>query len=254
MDVIGCCDSLCLQQSNSDKSSKQLESQLSELNAKFEQASREIQELNGAKSRAQAEAADLGRKLEEAESQVNQFNKAKQAVSKSLEEAKAALEEETRVRTKFQSEARSTQADLDALRETLEEEQAGRSDLQRLVTKANTEAATWKQKFESGEGGVSSEALDELKRKLSGKLLETEAQLEAALTKAASFDKVNHRLRGEVEDLMVEVERVRAKKNLSVKLLVYIIIETTCFNKNINHSRPLYKIISKVINYNPLIT
>ena len=195
-------------QSNADKIGKQLEAQLNEVNAKLDQAMREIQELNGAKTRAQTEATDLARKLEEAESQLNQLLKAKQALGKSLEEAKAALEEEGRLRTKAQGEARNLQADLDSLRDQLEEEQGGRADLQRLVQKANAEAATWKQKCESGEGGVSSEALDDLKRKLGAKLLETESQLEAAVTKASSLDKSNHRLKGELEDLTLEVERV----------------------------------------------
>ena len=38
----------------------------------------------------------------------------------------------------------------------MEEEQTGRADLQRLVQKANSEAAMWRQKCESGEGGVRS--------------------------------------------------------------------------------------------------
>jgi len=203
--------------SNADKTSKQFESHISELNAKFEHSTREILELNAAKSRAQAENADILRKLEEAESQLNQLTKAKQAVSKSLEETKASLEEESRIRTKIQGEARNLQADLDGLRDQIEEEQSARSDLQRLISKANTEAATWKQKFESGEGGVSSEALEDLKKKLSVKLLDTEAQLESALTKASSLDKVNHRLRGELEDLSVEVERTSSIANQAEK-------------------------------------
>jgi len=202
---------------NADKVSKQLEGQLSELHAKLEQAAREVLELNGSKSRAQAENADLLRKLEEAESQLNQLAKAKQALGKSLEETKAAFEEESRIRTKIQGESRNFQADLDSLRDQLEEEQSSRSDLQRLITKANTEAATWKQKFESGEGGVSSEALEDLKRKLSVKLNDTEAQLEAAVTKASNLDKVNHRLRGELEDLSVEVERTSSIANQAEK-------------------------------------
>lgn len=189
--------------------SKQLEAQLSEMNAKLEQAQREIQELNTQKSRAAAENADLLHKLEEAESQVNQLGKAKAALTKTLEETKAALEEEQRLRAKLQSEVRNLQADLDQLREQMEEEQAARGDMQRLLTKANNEVAVWKQKCENGEGGVRSEELDELKRKLNAKLMETEAALEAAQAKASSLDKANHRLKGELEDLTIEVERVR---------------------------------------------
>lgn len=90
----------------------------------------------------------------------------------------------------------------------MEEEQSGRADLQRLVQKANSEAALWRQKCESGEGGVRSEEMEEMKKKLTARLIEAESQLEAALSKAASMDKANHRLRGELEDLSIEVERV----------------------------------------------
>jgi len=128
-------------QGGSDKNTKQLEAQLAELNAKLEQALRDIQELTSAKSKAQAEATDVGRKLEEAESQLNQLTKAKQTMSKQLEEAKAGVEEESRLKTKLQGENRNLQADLDQLREQLEEEQSGRADMQRALTKANNEVS-----------------------------------------------------------------------------------------------------------------
>jgi chromosome segregation ATPase len=75
-----------------EKLAKQLESQLSDANAKLDESSRNINELSSAKSKNQTEAADLGRQLEEAESQLSQLTKAKQALQKQLEEAKAALE------------------------------------------------------------------------------------------------------------------------------------------------------------------
>ena len=65
----------------------------------------------------------------------------------------------------------------------------------------------WKQKFESGEGGVRSEEMEEMKRKLNARLQEAEQQLEAAHTKINSLEKVKGRLNGEIEDLMIEVER-----------------------------------------------
>jgi chromosome segregation ATPase len=209
-------------QSNSDKVSKSLESQLSELNSKLDQAQREMTELNSSKARAQAEATDLGRKLEEAESQLNQFNKAKQALGKSLEEVKGNLEEETRVRQKLQSETRNLHADLDQLRESLEEEQSARSDMQRVIQKVNAECQTWKHKVESGEGGVRSEEMDDLKKKLNAKLAEAESQMEAAQSKAASLDKHNNRLKGELEDLTIEVERVSILRRFIWKRLSFV--------------------------------
>jgi len=91
----------------------------------------------------------------------------------------------------------------------VEEEQSGRADLQRLVQKANSEAALWRQKCESGEGGVRSEEMEEMKRKLTAKVQDAESQLEAATTKLTSLEKANHRLKAELEDATVEMERVR---------------------------------------------
>jgi len=67
----------------------------------------------------------------------------------------------------------------------------------------------WRQKCESGEGNIRSEEMDEMKRKFNAKIAELEAQLEAALAKAASLEKVKNRLQGEMDDLMVEVDKVR---------------------------------------------
>ncbi len=156
----------------------------------------------------QAENAELARQLEEAESQINQLNKAKSSLQKQLEEAKGNLEEESRIRQKLQGENRNLVQDLDQLREQIEEEQEQRGDLQRHLTKANNEIQIWRRKFESGEGGVRSEELDDLKRKMNAKIQELESQLEGALSKASGLEKVRNRLQGELEDVMIEMERV----------------------------------------------
>lgn len=54
-----------------------------------------------------------------------------------------------------------------------------------------------------------SEEMEELKRKMNAKIMELETALEAAQTKATSMEKVKNRLQGELEDLTIEVERVR---------------------------------------------
>lgn len=57
-----------------------------------------------------------------------------------------------------------------------------------------------------------SEELEEAKRKLASKLSEAEEQVEAALNKCNALEKVKTRLQGEVEDLMVDVERANASE------------------------------------------
>ena len=102
---------------------------------------------------------------------------------------------------------RNMQADMDQLREQLEEEQEGRADVQRALMKAQAEIQQWRSKFE-GEGVNRSEELEEAKRKLAAKLAEAEEAVETSHAKCASLEKAKSRLQGELEDLMVDVERV----------------------------------------------
>ena len=90
------------------------------------------------------------------------------------------------------SDHRSLQTAMDRLREQLDEEQEARSDLQRQLTRANNEAAVWRQKFESGEGGIRPEEMDELKKKLAARIQDGEAQLEAALAKVVGLEKAKN--------------------------------------------------------------
>jgi len=202
---------------NAEKLCKQLEVQLVDVNARLDDSQRTINELANLKSRAQTDVSDLNRQLEESESLVNQLTKAKQSLQKQLEETKARLDEEMRTRAKIQGEARNLQTEVDQLKEQLEEEQEGRADAQRLLTKANNDIAEWRRKFESGEGGIRSEELEDLKRKMLSRLNDLEAQLEAALSKCSSMEKAKNRLQGELEDVVIEMERAQAMANHAEK-------------------------------------
>ena len=75
------------------------------------------------------------------------------------------------------------------------------------------------------------EELEEAKRKLASKLSEAEEQVEAALTKCNALEKVKSRLQGEVEDLMVDVERANASKRRLLELHNnHRCLSTRCFN------------------------
>ena len=91
--------SISATQGMSEKMSKQVEAQLSELNSKVDEANRTINDLQSQKSRLQQETADLTRQLEEAEHRVGTLTKEKATLTSQLEEAKRSLEDETRVST-----------------------------------------------------------------------------------------------------------------------------------------------------------
>ena len=177
--------------------------------------------------RMQQDNTDLTRQLEESESQCNQLNKAKQALSKQLEELRAQLEDESRMRAKLQGEARNMQQDNDTLREQMEEEQEGKSDLQRLLTKANAELTDLRRKVESGEVGVRTEEIDAMRKKMQAKLSEAESALDAAHSKISSLEKVKTRLQGEIEDIMIDAERVSSNNRIRPSCLIFCF----CHNK-----------------------
>ena len=60
--------------------------------------------------------------------------------------------------------------------------------------------------------------MDDLKRKFNAKLQEAQEQLDTAQSKCSSLEKAKHRLSGELEDLMIEVERVSDKSYKSANL------------------------------------
>ena len=53
-----------------------------------------------------------------------------------------------------------------------------------------------------------SEEMEDMKRKLTNKLMDAESELEAAHAKINQLEKAKSRIAGELEDVMVEVERV----------------------------------------------
>ena len=101
--------------------------------------------------------------------QVNSLGKQRTSLQKSLDEIKSQADDEARTRAKLQGDNRTLQSDVDRLRVQLEEESEARADLARQLQKAQQDAATWKRKVESGEGGVRAEEVDDIKRKLAAR-------------------------------------------------------------------------------------
>ena len=132
----------------------------------------------------------------------------------------------------------SARHDCDLLREQFEEEQEAKAELQRGMSKANSEVAQWRTKYET-DAIQRTEELEEAKyiilstfaninpfllslftqaqiiplhyrKKLAQRLQDAEESIEAVNSKCASLEKTKQRLQGEVEDLMIDVERANA--------------------------------------------
>ena len=116
------------------------------------------------------------------------------------------------MRQKYQTELRNLNADLDSLREQLEEETDSKTSIQRTLSRVQNDLQTYKIKFET-EGSAKTEELMEGQRRLQTKLMEAEQAVEAAVSKAMSIEKAKARLAGEMEDLVIEIERQQATSN-----------------------------------------
>lgn len=209
-EVRGQVDQLTKSKLAAEKLSKQLESQLSEMSNKLGEMQRELLDSNSHRNRLQSESTELARRLEESESQLAQANKAKVTLTKQLEEMKVSLDDETIVRNKVLSDNRTLHATLEQLKSQLDEEQERSADLQRQLTKSNGEAQMWRQKFESGEGSIRPEEVEDMKKKFVARLQEVETQLEAVVSKAMGLEKAKARAQLEIENLLSELEKAQA--------------------------------------------
>uniref|UniRef100_A0A8C1MHY1 Slow myosin heavy chain 1 n=1 Tax=Cyprinus carpio TaxID=7962 RepID=A0A8C1MHY1_CYPCA len=147
-------------------------------------------------------SGELSRQLEEKDSLVSQLTRGKQSYTQQIEDLKRQLEEEIKV---FQS----ARHDSDLLREQYEEEQEAKAELQRSLSKANSEVAQWRTKYET-DAIQRTEELEDAKKKLAQRLQDAEEAVEAVNAKCSSLEKTKHRLQNEIEDLMVDVERSNA--------------------------------------------
>lgn len=82
-----------------EKSNKQLQHQIHEVQGKIDEANRTLNDFDVAKKKLAVENAELLRQLEEVENQGMQLSKLKMTLSSQLEETKKSVENEGKVRT-----------------------------------------------------------------------------------------------------------------------------------------------------------
>ncbi|KAL6736890.1 hypothetical protein Aduo_007192 [Ancylostoma duodenale] len=197
---------------NNEKLAKQFELQLTELQSKCDEQSRQLQDFNSLKGRLHNENSDISRQLEDAESQLNQFSRLKSQLTSQLEEARRTADEEARERQTLAAQAKNFQHEAEQLQESLEEEIESKNEVMRQLSKANAEIQQWKARFE-GEGLIKADELEDAKRRQAQKINELQEALDAANSKIASLEKTRSRLVGDLDDAQVDVERANAFAN-----------------------------------------
>ncbi|XP_064841761.1 myosin heavy chain, cardiac muscle isoform-like isoform X1 [Oncorhynchus masou masou] len=92
---------------------------------------------------------ELKHHFEEKELTVSQLSRVKLVRSQHIEELKRLLEEEVKAKNALAHGLQSTRHDCDLLREQYEEEQESKAELQCSMSKANSEVALWRTKYET---------------------------------------------------------------------------------------------------------
>uniref|UniRef100_A0A8C1YV60 Myosin heavy chain, fast skeletal muscle-like n=1 Tax=Cyprinus carpio TaxID=7962 RepID=A0A8C1YV60_CYPCA len=194
---------------NLEKMCRTLEDQLSEIKTKSDENVRQLNDMNAQRARLQTENGEFSRQLEEKEALVSQLTRGKQAYTQQIEELKRHIEEEVKAKNALAHAVQSARHDCDLLREHHEGGREAKAELQRGMSKANSEVAQWRTKYET-DAIQRTEELEESKKKLAQRLQDAEESIEAVNSKCASLEKTKQRLQGEVEDLMIDVERANA--------------------------------------------
>ncbi|KAK0144617.1 Myosin-6 [Merluccius polli] len=227
-DVCSSMEQVAKSKGNLEKMCRTLEDQMSEFRTKSDEGQRVINDFTMQKAKLQTENGELARQLEEKDSLVSQLTRGKQSYTQQIEDLKRQLEEEVKVsklilhliktdsciitckaKNALAHAVQSSRHDCDLLREQFEEEQEAKAELQRSMSKANSEVAQWRTKYET-DAIQRTEELEEAKKKLAQRLQDAEEAVEAVNAKCSSLEKTKHRLQGEIEDLMVDVERSNA--------------------------------------------
>ncbi|KAG5268306.1 hypothetical protein AALO_G00211070 [Alosa alosa] len=155
--------------------------------------------------------ADLGEQIDNLQRVKQKLEKEKSELRLELDDVVSNMEQVSKAKAKnaLAHAVQSARHDSDLLREQYEEEQEAKAELQRSLSKANSEVAQWRTKYET-DAIQRTEELEDAKKKLAQRLQDAEEAVEAVNAKCSSLEKTKHRLQNEIEDLMVDVERSNA--------------------------------------------
>ncbi|MEQ2205991.1 hypothetical protein XENOCAPTIV_020369, partial [Xenoophorus captivus] len=191
---------------------KKREAEFQKLRRDLEEATLQHESTAAALRKKQADSvAELGEQIDNLQRVKQKLEKEKSEYKMEIDDLSSNMEAVAKAKAKnaLAHAVQSARHDCDLLREQFEEEQEAKAELQRGMSKANSEVAQWRSKYET-DAIQRTEELEEAKKKLAQRLQDAEESIEAVNSKCASLEKTKQRLQGEVEDLMIDVERANS--------------------------------------------
>jgi len=201
-------DEVMRAQSSADKSNKNLQATVTDLNKKMAEANLTLGDYEGVKRKIAAENADLLRVVGDLDTNLNMQLKAKASLAAQLEEVKANADNEARERSLLLGKFRNLEHEVDGTKEALEEEMSSRDNVLRQVSKAEGDATMWRAKYET-EALAKGEELEMTKMKLVARLTEAEGTIQNQNAKMAQIEKAKSKLQSEMETMLANLDQAQ---------------------------------------------
>jgi len=189
-----------------------LEDSLRHMKTQNDELLRVNNDLNNLKARLSQENFELHRQVQELDSANGVLSKAKSTLQIQLDDAKNRLDEETRQRNQLTIQLTNLQVDFDNLNARLEEETANGESLRTQLSHLQADYTLLKSRYDKDLLSAT-EALEELRRKMTSRIAELEDALEQARSRASKLEKEKNRLQIEIRDLSVQLEAANANLN-----------------------------------------
>ena len=135
-DVRAATDEVGRSKASAEKTLRNLNNNLNELNKKVEECNLNLGDMEQSKRRLTAENADLLRQLQELENSANLLLKTKAGLVSQLDEQKGIADNEARERTSLLGKYRNMEHEVDGLKSTFNDEVSSRENIERQVSKA----------------------------------------------------------------------------------------------------------------------
>merc|ERR1712042_64998 len=146
---------------------------------------------------------------EASEANFQQVNRVKTQLAAQYEEARAQYEEEAKQRNALVTQFRNLQQENDGLHGALKESEEQKAHLQSTVSKLNNDLQAMRMKYEA-ELTARAEEFEDMKRKLSIQLQETEEAYNGAMAKVSNLEKVRIRMASEIDALAADLDNANA--------------------------------------------
>merc|ERR1711971_435579 len=207
-DVRAATDEVSRSKASAEKTMRNLNNTLNELNKKVEECNLNLGDMEQFKRRLTAENADLLRQLQELENNANLLMKTKAGLVGQLDEQKSIADNETRERTSLLGKYRNMEHEVDGLKSTFNDEVSSRENIERQVSKALSDADLFRQKYEI-DGMAKAEELEMSRLKLQARLGESQSTIEQLNAKLMQIERSKGKLQSDLNDMNNQLDQAQ---------------------------------------------